>query len=246
SLPSWSLTMPPSDDYDLVVIGAGPAGESAAMTAALLGRRVAVVEKTAVVGGTSVNTGTVPSKTFREPAVALSGLRSRDLYGVDLSLRRGATVEDLLCHERAVTATQRKQIHDRFEKYGVRLVHGAGKFLDPHTVRSEDGTGASRDLRGKKIAVAIGSTPIRPPGFRFEHPRIHDSDELVDLCALPKSIAVIGAGVIGSEYACMFAALGAKTYLIDGRDQLLPFIDAELSKALEEAMCRLGITFIWG
>ncbi|VTT99412.1 pyridine nucleotide-disulfide oxidoreductase : Pyridine nucleotide-disulfide oxidoreductase OS=Cystobacter violaceus Cb vi76 GN=Q664_49925 PE=4 SV=1: Pyr_redox_2: Pyr_redox: Pyr_redox_dim [Gemmataceae bacterium] len=237
--------MTDSDAFDLVVIGAGPGGETAAVTAARLGKRVALIEKAPFVGGAAVNTGTLPSKTLRETALALSGLRSRDLYGVDLSLGRDATIDDVLRHERTIKAAHREQIRGLLTRYGVELVHGAARFAGPHTVRVA-GAGGERDLTADKIVVATGSVPLRPPGFPFEHTRVHDSDELLDLHQMPRSIAVVGAGVIGSEYACMFAALGVETHLVDGRDALLPFLDADLSAALEAGMRRLGVRFVWG
>jgi NAD(P) transhydrogenase len=236
--------MPALEDFGLVVIGAGPAGTAAAATASRLGKRVAVVERAAAVGGAAVNTGTVPSKTLRETALALSGLRTRALYGVDLSLRRGATVADFLRHERAVRVGEGEQLRGRLAALGVAVFRGTGRFADPHTVRVT-GPDGEVSLRGEAIVIAIGSCPVRPPVFPFEHDRVHDSDELLDLRALPTSLAVVGAGVIGSEYACMFAALGVPTHLIDGRGTLLPFLDAELSAALETAMRDLGVTFVW-
>jgi NAD(P) transhydrogenase len=233
--------------FDLVVIGAGPAGTSAAETAALLGKKVAIVERTPACGGAAVNTGTLPSKTLRETALALSGVRARALYGIDLSLRRGATVDELLRHERVVKATEAEQMRKRLDRYGVTIVHGTGSFLDPHTVQVVHPVppgGVSR-LRGEHVLVAIGSIPSRPPQFPFEHGRVHDSDELLYLPAVPKSLAVIGAGVIGSEYACTFAALGARVHIIDGRESLLPFLDPELSAALTAAMEKAGIRFWW-
>ncbi len=232
-----------ADSYDLIVMGAGPAGENAAITAAFLGKRVAVIERE-IVGGACINTGTVPSKTLRETAIALSGFRSRDLYGVDLSMRANCSIEDLLRHERNVKLCEREEIKNRLARFGIDLIHGTGSFKDANTVRvtREDGETL---LRGDKIAIAVGSFPMRPAGIPFDHNHIHDSDELLDLYEVPKSLAVIGAGVIGSEYACMFAALGVKTWLIDGRDKLLPFLDAELSASLEKAMVRLGVEIIW-
>lgn len=234
--------MPPA--FDLVVIGAGPGGEAAAVTAARLGKRVAVVEKAPFVGGAAVNTGTLPSKTLRETALALSGLRSRNLHGVDLSVRRDITVDDVLRHERAVKTAHRAHIRGLLGRYEVAVVHGTARFDGPHTIRVEGAEGA-QELHADKVVIAIGSTPVRPPGFPFEHNRVHDSDELIDLHQMPQSLAVIGAGVIGSEYACMFAALGVETHLIDGRNKLLPFLDNDLSTALETAMRRLGVRFVW-
>lgn len=230
--------------FDVVVIGAGPGGVSAAITAARLGRSVAIVEKHRVVGGAALNTGTVPSKTLRETALALSGLRTRSLHGVDLSLRRECTVGDLLSHERSVRRTVRSQWTRMLTTYGVSVFVGAGRFLDAHTV-AVAGAGGEVALRAGTVVIAIGSSPARPPQFAFEHPRIHDSDEIVALESVPKSLAVVGAGVIGSEYACMFAALGVPVHLIDGRDCLLPFLDLEIAQALTRAMEDLGITFHW-
>jgi NAD(P) transhydrogenase len=233
--------MPEPEAFDVVVIGAGPAGVNAAVTAALEGKRVAVAEKARAVGGAAINTGTVPSKTLRETALALSGLLTRDLYGVDLSLRRECTVADLLRHERAVMATEQTQMAGLLTGYGVTIVHGAARFVDSHTVA----VGDDRLLRGEAIVIAIGSKPVRPDAFPFESPKVHDSDELVNLGEIPKTMAVVGAGVIGAEYACMFAALGVKVHLIDGRDSLLPFLDLEVSQALTKAMTDLGIVFHW-
>ena len=230
--------------FDVVVIGAGPGGVSAAVTAARLGKSVAIAEKHRVVGGAALNTGTVPSKTLRETALALSGLRTRALHGVDLSLRRECTVGDLLNHEQAVRRSIRAQWNRMLAAYGVTVIIGAARFLDGHTI-AVGGADGETTLRADKVIVAIGSGPSRPPQFPFEHNRVHDSDEIVQLESVPKSLAVVGAGVIGSEYACMFAALGVPVHVIDGRDCLLPFLDLEVAQALTAAMEDLGITFHW-
>ncbi|CAN5375742.1 Si-specific NAD(P)(+) transhydrogenase [soil metagenome] len=232
-----------STTYDLIIIGAGPAGENAAFTAALLGKKVAIVERESAVGGAAVNTGTVPSKTLRETALALSGFRSRNLYGVDLSMR-GSTVADFLRHERAVKVAEHDQIRGRLDQFGVTMFQGSGSFHDANTIRIINSTGETL-LKGERIIIAVGSIPLRPAIFPFEHYRVHDSDELVELNAMPKSLAVVGAGVIGAEYACTFAAMGVKVILIDGRDKLLPFLDGEISRVLELAMEDIGITILW-
>lgn len=239
--------MPTATEYDLIVIGAGPGGVAAADTAALLGKRVAIVERQAAVGGAAVNTGTIPSKTLREVALAIAGVKARQLIGVDVSVRHQAKIEDLVRHERVVKASEAHQIRTLLDRYGVTVVRGTGKFLDPHTVRvaRPNPPGGFLDLRAEKIVVAIGSCPVRPAVFPFEHARIHDSDELLYITTIPRSLAVIGAGVIGSEYACMFAALGVRVHLIDGRNVLLPFLDPDLSTALMHAMEQQGIVFHW-
>jgi NAD(P) transhydrogenase len=239
--------MPPTKYFDLIVIGAGPGGVAAADTAALLGKRVALIEKCPAVGGAAVNTGTIPSKTLRETALAISGVKSRALIGLDVSVRREAKVEDLLRHERHVTASEARQMRTLLDRYGVTVIRGTGKFLDPNTVRVTHPSppGGFTDLRAEKTIIAIGSMPVRPSVFPFEHARIHDSDELLYITSIPRSLGVVGAGVIGSEYACMFAALGVRVHLIDGRDVLLPFLDPELSESLKTAMERQGIVFWW-
>jgi NAD(P) transhydrogenase len=234
-------------EFDLIVIGAGPAGCAAANTAALLGKKVAVVEKNPAVGGAAINTGTIPSKTLRETALALSGIRSRALIGVECSIRREASVDDFLKHERQVRTVEAAQSRHLLDRFGVTVVMGTGSFADPHTVKVAHPVppGGSTLLRAEKIVIAIGSAPSRPLMFPFEHNRVHDSDELLYITQMPRSLAVIGAGVIGSEYACMFATLGTRVHLIDGRDTLLPFLDHDLSNALTASMTRLGIQFHW-
>jgi NAD(P) transhydrogenase len=231
--------------YDLIVIGSGPAGEKGATTAAFFGKKVALVEKSALVGGAVANTGTLPSKTLRETALALSGFKARELYGVDLSLRRTATVADFMHHEKQVAATERARILDYLERLGVELIHGTAYLADPHTVHVA-GPQGERILHAGTILVATGSSPFRPPEFAFEDDRICDSDQILHIARLPRTMVVVGAGVIGSEYACTFAALGTEVHLVDGRDRLLPFLDAEVSATLARAMQGLGIVFHWG
>jgi NAD(P) transhydrogenase len=230
-----------AQSYDLVVIGGGPAGIAGANTASIFGKRVALVEKLREVGGAGINTGTIPSKTLRETALALSGVRSRKLFGVDLSLRREATVADFMRHQKNISAHERRRREEQMRTYKVETFHGAATFVDPNTVRIAPDT----LLRGEKILVATGSSPMRPAEFPFEHPRVHDSDEILEIGALPKSLAVVGAGVIGAEYACTFAALGVEVHLIDGRDTLLAFLDREISDNIQRAMTAAGVQFVW-
>jgi NAD(P) transhydrogenase len=228
-------------DFDLVVIGGGPAGISGANTAGIFGKRVALVEKLREVGGAGINTGTIPSKTLRETALALSGMRSRKLFGVDLSLRREATIADFMRHKGNVATHERRRREEQMRTYNVATFHGAASFVDPNTVS----LGPETSLRGEKILIATGSSPVRPAEFPFGHPRVHDSDEILEIGTLPKTLAVIGAGVIGAEYACTFAALGVEVHLIDGRDSLLGFLDREISESIQRAMTAAGVHFIW-
>src|SRR6266403_2435867 len=228
-------------DFDVVVIGGGPAGISGATTAGVFGKRVALVEKLHDVGGAGINTGTIPSKTLRETALALSGMRSRKLFGVDLSLRREATVADFMRHQKNVAAHERRRREEQLRTYNGETFHGAATFVDPNTVR----VAPDKLLRGDKILIATGSSPVRPAEFPFEHPHVHDSDEILEIGSLPKSLAVVGAGVIGAEYACTFAALGVAVHLIDGRDALLGFLDREISENIQRAMIAAGVHFVW-
>lgn len=231
--------------FELVVLGGGPAGVSGAAAAGLLGRRVALVERAALVGGAGINTGTIPSKTLRETSLMLSGWRSRRLLGVDLSLRREATIADFMCHEKHVTSSERERVEGRLALRGVTRFHGAASFVDPHTIRVVGDCGVETLICGEKVLIATGSSPLRPPEFRFEDERVHDSNEILELQALPKRLVVVGGGVIGSEYAGTFAALGVEVHLVDGRDTLMPFLDAELSKSLAAAMAANGVRFHW-
>lgn len=231
--------------YDLVVIGGGPAGICGANTSGIFGKRVALVEKETDIGGAGINSGTLPSKTLRETALALSGFHSRALFGVDLSMRREATITDLMHHSDQVSLGERHLYETRMRQWNVERFAGTARFVDPHTVQVLQRDGSEVLLQGEKILIATGSSPVRPPEFPFEDDRVHDSDELLHLKALPKRLVIIGAGVIGSEYACTFAAMGVEVHLVDGRDVLLPFLDFEVSRTLADAMAANGIQFHW-
>ena len=236
--------MTETSHYDLLVIGSGPAGEKAATTASLLGHRVALIEKDPYVGGASTNTGTLPSKTFRETSVALSGWKTRSLFGMDvnLSLHRKATLQDFMYHEEEVKTAERSRVRQVLDHWKVDYIEGTASFVDPHTL-NVIGKDGPRQLSGDFILLATGSSPVHPAMFNFQSPLIHDSDEILSIESLPERIAVVGAGVIGSEYACTFAALGVETHLIDGRDVLMSFLDREISSALTTEFERLGIRF---
>ena len=235
-----------NDTYDLIVIGGGPAGIVGASTAAGFGQTVALVDNHAELGGAGVNTGTVPSKTLRETALALSGMRSRNLYGVDLSLRREATVSDFLRHERNVQHGLNAMLSQRLAGSKSDVYRGTAAFEDPHTILVQPTAGSEViRLHSGHILIATGSSPVRPAIFPFDSPRVFDSDSILSLEHLPKVMAVVGGGVIGSEYACTFSALGTKVHVIDTRDILLPFLDLEISHALVAAMERAGVEFHW-
>ncbi len=229
-------------DYDLVVIGGGPAGLTGATTAAGFGKSVALIDGHHELGGAGVNTGTAPSKTLRETALALSGGRSRNLYGVDLSLRKEATVADFLRHERNVKIGLNMFVTEMVERSKIDVYYGSAIFTDDHTIIARSSNdGPEIRLRGEVILIATGSSPV----LSVRLLRVYDSDTILELGRLPKTLAVVGAGVIGSEYASTFSALGTQVHLIEGRSVLLPFLDSEISRALAAAMEGNGIVFHW-
>jgi NAD(P) transhydrogenase len=241
--------------FDLVVLGGGPAGITAAMAASRFGKTVALIDSQPEIGGAGINTGTVPSKTLRETALALSGLKSRNLYGVDLSLRREVTVADFLGHEEHVKDAFHESITQRLLMLKATIYRGTAVFVDSHTIQvgpaSEDpakdppAPGEEIQLHGDKILIATGSSPVHPELFSFGQGEIYDSDTILRLDRIPKTLAVLGAGVIGAEYGCTFRALGAEVHIIDGREVLLPFLDAEVSQALAGAFHRNGMVLHW-
>jgi NAD(P) transhydrogenase len=240
--------VPPNDgngfDFDLTVIGSGPAGQRAAIAAAKLGRRVAVIESRQV-GGVSVNRGTIPSKTLREAVLYLTGLNQRALYGQSYRMKEEVTVADLRLRTQQVIAREVDVIRDQLARNRVQLLPGIARFEDPHTV-SVAGPGGTRSVSAERIVIATGTRPAHPPAVRFDNRTILDSDGILLLEQIPRSVVVVGAGVIGIEYASMFAALGAKVTVVDKRARLLPICDAQISEGLQYHLRDLGVVFRFG
>jgi len=227
-------------DYDWLVIGSGPAGEKAAAQAAYFGKRVAVIEKLPAVGGACVNTGTLPSKTLRETALYLSGWRQREMYGMSCQLRHGVSVPELMCRQDPVLGTEGARIRHNFDRHKVELLSGEARFLDEHTVELVPVDGAPRRITSDAMLLAVGSSPYRPPFVPFEDPNVDDSDTILRLDAIPKAMVILGGGVIGCEYASIFAALGTKCTIVEGRDSILGFLDGEINHVLTEQLIKLG------
>jgi NAD(P) transhydrogenase len=230
----------PAEEFDLVVIGTGPAGEKAAAQAAYFGKRVAIIERAPEPGGAGVHTGTLPSKTLRETALYLSGHQARELYGVAVKLDRTATLEHLMARKDVIAASESARIRGSLLRHGVCYVHGSARMEDANTVVVNDGSDVRR-LRGAFVLIATGSRPFHPKEIDFADDHIHDSDEILNIHRLPERLVVLGAGVIGCEYTCMFAALGTRVTLVDGRDKLLTFLDDELVSRLVQSMRTLGV-----
>jgi NAD(P) transhydrogenase len=220
-------------DYDLFVIGSGPAGQRASIQAAKLGKRVGLAERKAVVGGVCINTGTIPSKTLREAVLYLSGYRLREVYGVSYSVKQDISISDLLFRTDHVVRHELDVTQHQLLRNGVELITAEASFVDANTLQlSSVSDGGHRTVTSDKTVVATGTTATRDPKIAFDGRRILASDDIPNMEFIPKSMAVVGAGVIGSEYASMFAALGVRVTLIDKRERLLDFIDAEIIDTL--------------
>jgi NAD(P) transhydrogenase len=231
------------DTYDLIVIGSGPAGEKGAAQAAYFGKRVALIERQPILGGASTNTGTLPSKTLRETALFLSGFRNRDLSGVNLSIKQKVTVREFLVHEQHVTADERVRVLNNLARHKIDLLYGTASFVDQNAIAIAPIDGAPSVIRGKVILIAVGSTPHRPPIFPFEDHRVWDSDTILHLEYMPKRMLVVGGGVIGCEYASMFALLGVSVTVVEQRDRVIDSLDREVSHSLTEQMQDMGVDF---
>jgi NAD(P) transhydrogenase len=231
-----------SDDFDLVVLGAGPAGEKGAAQAAYFGKRVAIVEREPVPGGAAVHTGTLPSKTLRETALFLSGYRQRDLYGVTVDIEPHLAVGRLIARKNAVRELETARILNNLDRHGIEQVRGEACFVEPHTIEVAGREGRRR-LATQVCLIATGSSPFRPAGIPHDDPDVHDSDAFLGIDRLPDSLTVLGGGVIGCEYASVFAALGVDVHLVDPRPRLLPFLDLEMGERLLDAMTAHGVSF---
>ncbi|HTK30677.1 MAG TPA: Si-specific NAD(P)(+) transhydrogenase [Candidatus Saccharimonadaceae bacterium] len=231
--------------FDLVVLGSGPGGQRAAVQAAKLGKRVAVVERMTVVGGGCINTGTIPSKTLREAVIDLSGLRQRALYGDAFRAKSDITAQDLLLRTGIVMARERDVVKAQLQRNGVRVLDGTGRFVDAHHV-SIEGDGRADVVECDFVVIAVGSTPGLPDGLTVDHKMVLTSDDILQLTQLPRTMTVVGAGVIGMEYATMFAALGIEVTVLDKRDTLLEMVDREIVEALMHESREMGMTFRLG
>jgi NAD(P) transhydrogenase len=226
--------------YELIVIGTGPAGEKAAVKAAYFGHKVAIVEKTANFGGAGVFTGTLPSKTLKETALYISGKYEKGLYGIERGFAREATVEDFLFRKNFVCASVGKEVYDNLVRHGVDIYHGVASFEDPHTLRVGDEL-----LSADYVIIATGSYPYHLPNIPFDGNRICDSDTILEIKRFPKSLCIVGAGVIGCEYATIFATMGAKVVLVNDKEQILSHVDKEVAFELITQMQSSGIEILF-
>jgi NAD(P) transhydrogenase len=221
--------------YELIVIGSGPGGQRAAIQAVKAGHRTALIEKQASVGGVCINTGTIPSKTMREAVLHLSGFYDQSFYGANYHSKDHVTMADLNFRVQRVIENEVSVIQDQLKRNGVDLIQGVGSFTDPHHIRVETNNGFS-DLEGEFIIIATGTKPAANPKVPINGRNIINSDQILAMPQVPRTLIVVGGGVIGVEYACMFATLGVRVIIVEKRPRLLEFADTEMVEALSYHM----------
>ena len=232
--------------YDLIVIGSGPAGRRASIQAAKLGKSVLVVDRQNQVGGVSVHTGTIPSKTLRETVLNLSGFRERGFYGRTYRVKKEISADDLRQRLRLTLDHEVETLEHQFARNQVETLKGDARFVDPHTIEVRETDGNSGKLTASRFLIAVGTKPYRPPDVPFDGKTVFDSDEILSLATLPKTFAVIGAGVIGLEYATIFSALDLQVTLIEPRSSMLDFIDREIIEELTHDLRQRGMVLRLG
>ncbi|MGI8695556.1 MAG: Si-specific NAD(P)(+) transhydrogenase [Mycobacteriales bacterium] len=235
----------PAYDFDLLVLGSGPSGQKAAIAGAKLGRSVAIVERRSMVGGVCINTGTIPSKTLREAVVYLTGRSQQEFYGQSYRLKEDITVSDLTSRTHHVIQREIDVIRSQLARNHVTMLTGSARFVEPHAVTVTDDTRGNdeRRITADKIVIAVGTRPARPSTVDFDGVTVVDSDQILCMDRIPASMVVVGAGVIGIEYASMFAALGTKVTVVERRERMLDVCDLEIVEALKYQLRDLAVTF---
>src|SRR4051812_6096234 len=231
--------------FDVAVIGTGPAGQKAAIQASKLGKRVCIIEKENVLGGAAINTGTIPSKALREAVLHLTGVGRRGLFGEMSRVKRNITIADLIYVSQQVIHHELSLIREHFDRNNVELLWGSARFED-ESILYIDRADDFEVISAEKIVIATGTRPARPASVPFDNKTVFTSDELLRLDRLPRTMIVVGGGVIGTEYACMLATLGVKITLVEGRREVLGFLDYEITEAFQYHMRRMGITLRLG
>src|SRR5262245_31596392 len=234
-----------NSSYDLVVIGSGPAGQKGAIAAAKLGKRVAVIDRKGMLGGVSLHTGTIPSKTLREAILYMTGFRQRAFYGCDYALKERIGKEDLSARVRMVQERELEVVRHQFRRNEVTVIQGSAQFLDPHTIRVTTESG-DVSLTAEKTLIACGTRPARNPMNTFDGQTVIDAGEMESLARIPKELIVVGAGVIGIEYASMCAALDIRVTIIEQRPEMLDFVDREIVEQMQYHLRSLNAILRFG
>lgn len=227
-------------DYDMIVIGCGPAGQRAAVQAAKIRKRVAIIDRREVVGGVCVNAGTIPSKSFKEAVLFLTGIRQRKIYGAGFRVKTDIKMSDLTFRCNHIMQIEIETIKSQLQRNHVETIYGHAHFVDAHTVEIFSAAGVVRKS-AEQFVIAVGARPYRPPHVAFNSETIFDSDDVLNLKKLPRDMTVVGGGVIGTEYASMFAALGVNVTVVDQRKRLLGFVDEELIDCFHYQMRSMGV-----
>jgi NAD(P) transhydrogenase len=230
-----------TEQLDMVVIGSGPAGEKAATQAAYFDKRVAIVERAAAVGGSAVTHAGIPTKTLRETALYITGFRKRDVYGLSLQIQPDIALERLMTRTAEVVAAITDRVLRNIRRHGIELVRGEARLGPDRRVLVREEQGGERVLEAGVVLIATGSRPFHPPGMPFDDPDVHDSEEVLGIDRIPRSMVVVGGGPVGCEYASIFTSLGVEVTLVDTAHQLLPFMDREVSDLLAESFAKMGM-----
>ena len=233
-------------EFDVLVIGSGPGGQRAALQAAKLGKKVAIIERSPYIGGAGIHTGTLPSKTLREVAMFLAGFKQRAVFGFQFTLGREVTLSELMYRKTEVIRKQMEMIIGQFTRNNIEIIYGEAAFKGPHTLMVRREGSPVEELTAGVIIIAVGSRPARPEAVPFDADHIYDSDTLLKLDKIPEHLTIIGGGVIGCEYACIFASLGVKVSLVEKKENLLPFADSEIVSSLMYWMRHSGVTLRLG
>ncbi|MFZ5979010.1 MAG: Si-specific NAD(P)(+) transhydrogenase [Candidatus Zixiibacteriota bacterium] len=233
-------------EFDLVVVGSGPAGEKASIEASKLHKTTAIIERSSVQGGVCIHTGTIPSKTLRETVVYISGLRQRSVYGMMGGVKPDLTVRELMYRKGQVIQQELDVIQQNMARYRVEVIHGTGSLVDKNTVRVTKNSGEEMFLKAEVIILSTGTRSFHPDNIDFDHHFVYDAESILDLDIIPRTLTIIGGGVIGCEYASIFSHLGIKVTILDHRKKLLSFLDHEIAEALTYLMRKYGVTLVLG
>ena len=233
-------------EFDLIIIGSGPAGEKAAIEAAKMRKSTAIIERRSVQGGVCIHTGTIPSKTLRETVMYISGLRQRSVYGLVGTMRPNVSVAELMYRKGQVIQQEVDIIQQNMARHRIEVIQGEGAIKDPHTVVVTNDDGVRSELHGEIIIISTGTRSWHTPGVEFDHQFIYDAESIINIDTLPRTMTIIGGGVIGCEYASIFAHIGVNVTIVDSRERLLSFLDREIADALAYLMRKYRINLVLG